>query len=111
MSNLHGVPKIYGMIFIIFGMVFFVPLIGFLIELIDDLYAGIGWSIIMFGIAIVAIIASILMIGFGTNIVVYHEKKDDDKTIDEKTNQSKFKPIPKRCPKCGEYLVSESEKQ
>lgn len=33
------------------------------------------------------------MIGFGTNIVWYHDKGDDDKTSDEKAKDSKFKPI------------------
>lgn len=109
MNNLLGLPKIYGMIFIIFGMVFFVPSVGFLLNLIDDLKS---WgSILMFGFVIASIIASSLMIGFGTNIVWYHDKKDDDETLDEKVKNSKFKPTPKRCPKCGEYLVSESENQ
>jgi len=47
----------------------------------------------MFGLTMVAMGASIFMIGYGTNIVYYHEKNDDDITIDEKTGQSKYKPI------------------
>lgn len=90
MSNLHGIPKIYGMILIIFGMVFFVPSVGFLLILIDDLS---NWgNLLMFGFVIASIIASSLMIGFGTNIVWYHDKKVDDKTLDEKAKNSKFKP-------------------
>jgi len=89
-KNLHGIPKIYGMIVIIFGMVFFVPSVGFLLILIDDLS---NWgNLLMFGFVIASIIASSLMIGFGTNIVWYHDQKVDDKTLDEKAKNSKFKP-------------------
>lgn len=93
MNNLHGLPKIYGMILIIFGMIFFIPLVGFISVLVDDLTNGNKWSVLMFGLTLLAISASILMIGFGTNIVWYHDKKDDDKTFDEKIKNSKFKPV------------------
>ena len=92
MNNLHGLPKIYGMILIIFGMVFFVPALGFLLDLIDHLDSNSGWSVLMMGFTILSIIASSLMIGFGTNIVWYHDKGVDDKTLDEKAKDSKFKP-------------------
>jgi len=98
MSNLHGLPKIYGMILIIFGMVFFVPSVGFFLDLIGHLENDDSWSVLMLGFTILSIIASCLMIGFGTNIVWYHDEGLDDKTLDEKANGSKFKP-------------SESEKQ
>ncbi len=98
MSELHGIPRQYGIIVIIFGMIFFFPLLGFTVELIRDLYSQTGWGILMFGLTMIAMTASILMIGFGTNMVWYHDKKIDDTTvddttIDERTNKSKFKPI------------------
>lgn len=92
MSQLHGLPKIYGMILIIFGMVFFVPALGFLLDLIAHLDNDGSWSVLMMGFTILSIIASCLMIGFGTNIVWYHDKRDNDKTLDEKVKNSKFKP-------------------
>lgn len=92
MSEMHGVPKQYGMIVIIFGLVFFFPLLAFTIELLDDLVIGSGWSIVMFGMTMVAMVASILMIGFGSNIIYYHDKKDDGKTLDEKADESEFRP-------------------
>ncbi len=92
MSSLHGIPKHYGMIVIIFGLVFFFPLLGFTVELIKDLTEKSGWSILMFGLTMVAIVASMLMIGFGTNIIYYHDKKDDDRTIQQKAENSDFKP-------------------
>lgn len=93
MSSLHGLPKIYGMILIIFGMVFFVPALGFLLDLIAHLDNDGSWSVLMMGFTILSIIASCLMIGFGTNIVWYHDKGVDDKTQDEKAKNSKFKPV------------------
>jgi len=92
MSSLHGVPKQYGMIVIIFGLVFFFPLLGFTVELLNDLSEQTGWSVLMFGLTMVAMVASIMMIGFGTNMIYYHDKKDDDKTIDEKAEKSEFRP-------------------
>jgi len=92
MSDLHGIPKQYGMIVIIFGLVFFFPLLGFTIELLNDLTEKSGWSVLMFGLTMVAMVASIFMIGFGSNIIYYHDKKDDDKTIDEKAENSEFRP-------------------
>jgi len=92
MSSLHGIPKIYGMIVIIFGLIFFFPLLGFTVELLNDLSEKSGWSILMFALTMVAMVASIMMIGFGTNIIYYHDKKDDDKTIEEKAGKSDFKP-------------------
>lgn len=93
MSSLHGLPKIYGMILIIFGMIFFIPSVAYLIELIEDLKTdGKLATVIMLGFAIVSIIASTLMIGFGVNIVWYHDEKIDDKTLDEKAHNSKYKP-------------------
>lgn len=92
MSELHGIPKQYGMIVIIFGLVFFFPLLGFTIELLNDLTEKSGWSVLMFGLTMVAMVASIFMIGFGSNIIYYHDKKDDDKTIDEKAENSEFRP-------------------
>lgn len=92
MSELHGIPKQYGMIVIIFGLIFFFPLLGFTIELLNDLTEKSGWSVLMFGLTMVAMIASILMIGFGSNIIYYHDKKDDDKTINEKAENSEFRP-------------------
>jgi len=92
MSDLHGIPKQYGMIVVIFGLVFFFPLLGFTIELVHDLNDQSGWSVFMFGLTMVAIVASILMIGYGTNMVWYHDKKIDDRTIDEKANGSEFRP-------------------
>ncbi len=92
MDNMHGVPKQYGMIVIIFGMIFFIPSLAFTVELIYDLASGSGWSIIMFGLTMIALICSIMMLGFGCNIVYYHDKKDDDKTIDEKAGESEYKP-------------------
>ena len=80
------------MIVIIFGLVFFFPLLGFTVELIKDLTEKSGWSILMFGLTMVAIVASMLMIGFGTNIIYYHDKKDDDRTIQQKAENSDFKP-------------------
>jgi len=92
MSELHGIPRQYGMIVIIFGLVFFFPLLGFTVELIRDLYSQTGWGIFMFALTMIAMIASVLMIGFGTNIVVYHDKKIDDRTLDEKADKSEFRP-------------------
>jgi len=92
MSSLHGIPKIYGMIVIIFGLIFFFPLLGFTVELLNDLSEKSGWSILMFALTMVAMVASIMMIGFGTNIIYYHDKKDDDKTIEERAGKSDFKP-------------------
>jgi len=92
MSSLHGIPKQYGMIVIIFGLVFFFPLLGFTVDLLNDLSEQTGWSVLMFGLTMVAMVASIMMIGFGTNMVYYHDKKDDDKTIDEKAEKSEFRP-------------------
>ncbi len=92
MSELHGIPKQYGMIVIIFGMVFFIPLLGFTIELVHDLNEESGWSILMFVLTMIAIVASILMIGFGTNIIWYHDKRIDDRTLDEKAGKSEFRP-------------------
>jgi len=46
----------------------------------------------MFGLTMVAMVASIFMVGFGSNIIYYHDKKDDDKTIDEKAEKSEFRP-------------------
>ncbi len=92
MSSLHGIPKHYGMIVIIFGLVFFFPLLGFTVELLNDLTEKSGWSILMFGLTMVAIVASMLMIGFGTNMIYYHDKKDDDRTIEQKAENSDFKP-------------------
>ena len=92
MSNLHGIPRQYGMIVIIFGLIFFFPLLGFTIELVNDLADETGWSIFMFGLTMVAIIASILMIGYGTNIIYYYDKKIDDRTLDEKADKSEFRP-------------------
>lgn len=81
------------MILIIFGMVFFVPALGFLLDLIAHLDNDGSWSVLMMGFTILSIIASCLMIGFGTNIVWYHDKGVDDKTQDEKAKDSKFKPV------------------
>ncbi len=92
MSSLHGVPKQYGMIVIIFGLVFFFPLLGFTVELLNDLREQTGWSVLMFGLTMIAIVASIMMIGFGSNMIYYHDKKDDDKTIEEKAGESEFRP-------------------
>jgi len=92
MSNLHGLPKIYGMILIIFGMVFFVPSVGFFLDLIGHLENDSSWSVLMLGFTVLSIIASCLMIGFGTNIVWYHDEGVDDETLDEKAKNSKFKP-------------------
>jgi len=92
MSNLHGIPKQYGMIVIIFGVIFFVPLLAFTVELIHDLREASGWSIIMFGLTMVALVFSIMMIGFGTNIIYYHDKKVDDITLEEKAGKSEYKP-------------------
>ena len=93
MSQLHGLPKIYGMILIIFGMIFFVSAVGFLLDLIGHLDNDSSWSVLMMVFPIVSIIISSLMIGFGTNIVWYHDKGVDDKTQDEKAKNSKFKPV------------------
>ncbi len=49
-------------------------------ELIQSFTDAGGWSILMLGMTIVALVASILMIGFGANIVWYHDKEDDDVT-------------------------------
>ena len=92
MTNLHGIPRIYGMVVIIIGIIFFAPLLAFLTVLIVDLRGENNWSVIMFGLTVSAMIIAILMIGFGTNIVVYHDKKVDDKTIEERAKESKFKP-------------------
>lgn len=92
MSSLHGIPKHYGMIVIIFGLVFFFPLLGFTVDLLNDLSEKSGWSILMFALTMVAMVLSIMMIGFGTNIIYYHDKKDDDKTIEEKAGKSDFRP-------------------
>ncbi len=92
MDNLHGVPKNYGMVVIIFGLIFFFPLLAFTVELIDDLKTGGGWSILMFGLTMVALVTSIVMIGFGSNIIYYHDKKDDDMTQEEKAGKSEFRP-------------------
>ena len=92
MSDLHGIPKQYGMIVIIFGLIFFFPLLGFTSELVHDLNDQSGWSVLMFGLTMVAIVASILMIGYGTNMIWYHDKKIDDRTLDEKASESEFRP-------------------
>ena len=92
MTDFYGIPRIYGMIVIIVGIIFFAPLLAFLTVLLVDLQEEKNWSVIMLGLDIFAIIVSICMIGFGTNIVIYHDKKVDDKTIQEKSNESKFKP-------------------
>lgn len=92
MTDLHSIPRIYGMVVIILGIVFFAPLLAFLTVLIVDLKGDNNWSLIMLGLDIVAIISSIFMIGFGTNIVIYHDKKVDDKTLEEKAEESNFKP-------------------
>lgn len=92
MSELHGIPKQYGMIVVIFGMVFFIPLLGFTIELVHDLNDATGWSILMFVLTMIAIVASVLMMGFGTNIIWYHDKRIDDRTLEEKADKSEFRP-------------------
>ena len=92
MSSLHGIPRQYGLILIIFGVIFFVPLLAFLVVLLDDLTSDKTWSILMFGFTLVAMVASIMMIGFGTNIIYYHDKKDDDMTLEEKAGKSEYKP-------------------
>lgn len=92
MSELHGIPKQYGMVVIIFGMVFFIPLLGFTIELVHDLNDATGWSILMFVLTMIAIVASVLMMGFGTNIIWYHDKRIDDRTLEEKADKSEFRP-------------------
>lgn len=92
MTDVHGIPKVYGMIVIIFGLVFFFPLVGFMTELIQSFTDASGWSVLMLGMTIVALVASILMIGFGANIVWYHDKEDDDITLEEKAEKSNFKP-------------------
>ncbi len=92
MSELHGIPKQYGMVVVIFGMVFFIPLLGFTIELVHDLNDATGWSILMFVLTMIAIVASVLMMGFGTNIIWYHDKKIDDRTLEEKADKSEFRP-------------------
>ena len=92
MTDVHGIPRVYGMIVIIFGLVFFFPLVGFMTELIQSFTDAGGWSVLMLGMTIVALVASILMIGFGANIVWYHDKEDDDVTLEEKAEKSNFKP-------------------
>jgi len=92
MTDLHGIPRVYGMIVIILGIIFFAPLLAFLTVLIVDLRGENNWSLIMLGLDVVALITSIFMIGIGTNIVIYHDKKVDDKTLEEKAEQSNFKP-------------------
>jgi len=92
MDSTHGIPKQYGMIVIIFGMIFFIPLVAFTVELLQDLASGSGWSILMFALTMVALICSIMMLGFGCNIVYYHDKKDDDMTQEEKAGKSEFRP-------------------
>jgi len=92
MSSLHGIPRQYGMVVIILGLIFFFPLLGFTVELLKDLAEKGGWSLLMFGMTMIAMVASIMMIGFGTNIIYYHDKKDDDKTIEEKAGESEFRP-------------------
>ncbi len=74
MSDLHSIPRQYGMVLIIFGVIFFVPLLAFTVELIHDLREAQGWSLIMFGLTMIALVFSIFMIGFGTNIIYYHDK-------------------------------------
>lgn len=92
MTDVHGIPRVYGMIVIIFGLIFFFPLVGFMTELIQGFTDASGWSVLMLGMTIVALVTSILMIGFGANIVWYHDKKDDETTIEEKAEKSEFKP-------------------
>jgi len=92
MSDLHAIPSHYGLILIIFGVIFFVPLLAFTVVLIIDLFSDNIWSILMFGFTLVAMVCSIMMIGFGTNIIYYHDKKDNEKTLDEKASESEFRP-------------------
>ena len=92
MSELHGIPKVYGMIVIIFGLVFFFPTVGFMTVLIQDFTNAEGWSVLMLGMTVLSLIASILMIGFGVNIVWYHDKNSDDLTLEEKAENSEYRP-------------------
>jgi len=93
MSYIHSVPKIYGMILIILGVIFFVPLLGFIVELFSDLQSQQNnWSIIMVAWTITSMVITIFMMAFGTDIVWYHDKKVNDTTLEEKAEQSKYKP-------------------
>ena len=89
MTEFYGIPRVYGMIVIIFGLTFFIPLLGFFLVQLD---MDSEWSVVMFVLTVFALSASVLMIMFGTNIVWYHDKRFSEKTQEEIANDSDYAP-------------------
>lgn len=95
LRDYHGLPRIYGSILIIIAIVIFVPLLGFIATLFTDLGNTTrppNWSFIMVVWTVVAVIITIFVMAIGADIAWYHDKNVDDRTIDQKANESSFKP-------------------
>jgi len=90
LSELHSVPRTYGLILIIGGLLIFFPMLAFLLEQWSDTENG--WSVIMFVLTVLALGMSITMLVVGTNIVWYHDPKDIEKTQEEIAESSEFYP-------------------
>ena len=89
MTEFYGIPRVYGMVVIIFGLIFFTPLLGFFLVQLD---MDSDWSVVMFLLTVFALSASVLMIMFGTNIVWYHDRRFSDKTQQDIAKESKYAP-------------------
>lgn len=95
MRDYHGLPRIYGTTLIFITIIIFVPLLGF----IGDILTQYGnpdisknWSLVMVIWTIIAIGLTIFIMAIGADIAWYHDKKVDDATLDEKAKDSEFKP-------------------
>lgn len=99
MNKLHALPRTYGYVLIMLGITFFLPSLAvFQLYMIPELWTHIsqliGWSNLMFAWSVVSIVISGVMIAYGCDILWYHDKKSDSKSIEDNAKDSKYAPEP-----------------
>lgn len=97
MKSVESLPSWMGVFLLIIGFTFLVPLIAlFHIYMIPDLWKLViettGWSFMIIAWIIIAVVLVAVIFAYGIEIIWYHDKKSDIKSIDENAEKSKFRP-------------------
>lgn len=99
MKSAQALPQWIGMFLFALGFMFLIPLIALmhiysLPVLWEKVIVETGWHYIMLLWVVADIVLVAFMFAYASEIVFYRDKQSEVKSIEEKANESKFKPEP-----------------
>lgn len=99
MKSAQALPQWIGMFLFCLGFMFLVPLIALMhIYSIPELWEAVtketGWHQIMLLWVVADVVLVAVIFAYACEIVFYRDKEADGKSIEQKAEESKFKPEP-----------------